>query len=56
MAAILIVMVFLGFGSRSLLAQDDPAPQRIWSETQANVWEKEREYWKRRKAADSRAL
>jgi hypothetical protein len=52
MAAILIAIVLLGFGSRSLLAQDDPAPQRNWSKKQANVWDKEREYWKRRKAAD----
>ena len=52
MATILIVMVFLGFGSTSLFAQDDPVPRRNWSERQANVWEKEREYWKRRKMAD----
>lgn len=52
MAVFLIVMVFLGFGSTSLFAQDDPSLHRNWSERQANVWEKEKEYWKVRKAAD----
>jgi hypothetical protein len=37
MAVFLTVMVFLGFGSTSLFAQDDPAPLRNWSKKQANV-------------------
>lgn len=51
-AVFLIVVVALGFGSTSLFAQDNPSLHRNWSERQANVWEKEKEYWKLRKASD----